>query len=91
MAAVQAELFRPHTSILLARAGETLFGHDWQSPMARALHLNVRTVQRIAAAARKSEPYPVSAAALDTVTRLLDDRAAQCAEVRTEIEDARGV
>jgi hypothetical protein len=91
MASAQSELFRPHQSVMLAQAGEALFGENWQSPLARALRVNVRTMQRIAAAAHRREAYPVAPQVLDGVVGLLAARAEQCVEIKGEILDARGV
>lgn len=43
----------------IAAAAEALWGKQWQTPMARELRLDLRRVQRIAAAARDDQPYPV--------------------------------
>lgn len=48
-------------SQLFAQAGEALFGPEWKQPMADLLGMNVRTVRRIAKAARDGEDYPVNA------------------------------
>jgi hypothetical protein len=41
---------------LLHQTGEALYGPQWQSPLARALAVNVRTVQRWASG--RNEPPP---------------------------------
>ncbi len=45
---------------LLAGAGKALFGDEWQSPLARRLRIELRTVQRWAKAAREGSTYRVS-------------------------------
>lgn len=44
----------------IADACEALWGERWQSTMARELGMNLRGVQRLAAAARDDRAYPVS-------------------------------
>lgn len=41
----------------LTAAAEALWGAQWQSAMARAMRLDLRRVQRIAAAARDDKTY----------------------------------
>lgn len=41
----------------ISRAAEALWGERWQSSMSRALALDLRRVQRIAAAARDDDTY----------------------------------
>ena len=48
------------TPQLFAQAGEALFGPEWKQPLADLIGMNVRTVRRIAAAAREGEDYPVN-------------------------------
>lgn len=50
------------TPDLVCRAGHALFGEEWQSPLARMLDVNDRTIRRIAKAAREGADYTVNAA-----------------------------
>jgi hypothetical protein len=65
---------------LLTRTGELLFGPAWQSPMARELGANLRTVQRWAAGDRR--PGPEQWAALAEIIR---NRRGHLASVLEEI------
>jgi hypothetical protein len=76
---------QPHASALLAEAGRALYGADWQSPLARRLGLNLRTVQRISAAAASGEPYPIAPGVLSEVEKHLAEHAAQCTDLRARI------
>ncbi len=50
----------PDGAALLASVGASLYGREWPAPLARALGVNVRTLQRLAAAVREGRGYPVS-------------------------------
>lgn len=75
---------------LVARAGRALYGADWQSPLARALELQLRTVQRIAAAAEAGQPYPVAPGVLTELSDKLRDHSAACAALASEISSFHG-
>ncbi len=77
---------QPYASELFARAGEALYGDDWQSPMARALGLNLRTVQRLAAAARDAQPYRIAPALMDEVAKLVRAREGELKSVWMDIK-----
>lgn len=68
---------------LLWRAGKLLYGSGWQEPMARALGVNPRTVQRWAVGARTPGAEIWSALAglvrdqRDDLAALLDELASQ--------------
>ena len=55
----------PYASELLACAGQALYGKGWQSALARDLGLQLRTVQRIAQAAREGRAHRVGEATMD--------------------------
>jgi len=59
---------------LLAAAGEAIAGERWQAPLARALNMNLRTVQRWAEAAREDRTYPVPPGLLEELLGLLERR-----------------
>lgn len=56
--------------------GEALWGEHWQSPMARALRANIRTVQHWAAG-----NYQPSCATMRKLVALLEDRQARTTAV----------
>lgn len=43
----------------LVELGHRLYGRDWQSAIAREHDVNLRTIQRIARAAKNRQAYPV--------------------------------
>jgi hypothetical protein len=63
----------------LRRIGQLLFGPDWQAPLARALNINTRTVQRWATgeAAPKgdlrADLAPVADARVQELQKLADE------------------
>lgn len=56
----------------IANAAEALWGPLWQSEMARAMPMNLRTVQRIAAAARDDQRYTMREADVAKLLGLLE-------------------
>ena len=64
----------PYAAELLVQAGQQLFGEGWQSDLARLLELDLRTVQRIARAARVGQPYRIAAATMDRLAQHVRDR-----------------
>lgn len=64
----------PTAAELTAMAGRALYGADWQSPMARALSVQLRTVQRVAAAAAEGRDYPAARAWRLELAGLVDGR-----------------
>lgn len=75
----------PLPSSLVAEAGRLLYGEEWQSPLARDLDLNLRTVQRIAAAAAKGEPYRIAPGVLAELVERLAKHASDCMALRAEL------
>lgn len=86
---------QPSDAALLARVGADMYGQEWPAPLARLLDVNVRTMQRLAAAVREGRGYPLNPNLLAEAARLLRvraqahlhdaellDRAAQAAERR---------
>lgn len=58
----------------IAKAAEALWGERWQSSMARTLALDLRRVQRIAAAARDDTTYRVPRALLGQLLAQLEKK-----------------
>lgn len=46
---------------IFAQAGEAMFGEEWKGPMADLLGMDVRTVRRIAKAAREGTDFQINA------------------------------
>jgi monoamine oxidase len=65
---------------LLIRGGEALYGPNWQSPLARGLGVNLRTVQRWAAGGLHYPPEGV-------LHRLLEHAAERIAEIKQAREE----
>lgn len=76
-------------SAVVAEAGRLLYGDDWQSPLARDLRLNLRTVQRIAAAAGRNEPYRIADGVLVELAALLSSRSSACQHLAITIAGLR--
>jgi len=72
--------------MVLAREARSLFGEDWQAPLARLIDLPERTLDRIAQAALAGSDYPGSAAALKRFSECL---AALAATTRKESQAAQ--
>ncbi len=72
----------PTAAELAAMVGRALYGADWQSPMARALGVQLRTVQRVAAAAADGRDYPAARAWLADLGGLIDGRSAELVALR---------
>lgn len=56
----------------VAAAAQALWGASWQSAMAKALKLDLRRVQRMAAAARDDLAYPIPRALLEDLLRKIE-------------------
>lgn len=67
---------------LVATVCREVFGADWQTPLSRALDLNLRTVQRMAAAAEAGDDYRPAALWLDELVPLLDGHLVRLARLR---------
>ena len=77
---------QPYASELFAQAGVALYGDNWQGPMAQAMGLNVRTVQRIGASARDGEPYRIPPALMDELAKLVRAREGELKAVWMDIK-----
>lgn len=87
---------------LFAKAGAAIYGDEWTGPLARALGINLRTVQRWKEAAARGEDYQVSRTLLAEVqatftreAKRLQGRAGDCVRAAHElhqllVDDARG-
>jgi hypothetical protein len=62
---------RPSDAQLIARAGVSMFGDEWPAPLARALGVNPRTMQRLAAAVREGRGYPLNPSLIEDLAALL--------------------
>jgi hypothetical protein len=70
---------------LVAQAGVALFGADWRGPMAQALGMNLRTIQRVAVAAERGEGYPLAPGAFADLARLALGRSEALAALASEL------
>lgn len=66
---------RPTDAELVVECGAALYGERWQSPLARALGLDLRTMQRLARAVRDGGDYPVGPAVMLNLRSLLRSHA----------------
>lgn len=71
---------------LFTAAGETLYGEEWKQPLADLLGMNVRTVRRIAKAAKDGEPYPVHPSLAATLAEHLRNHAKRARTQAAEAE-----
>lgn len=77
---------------LIADAGRALYGEEWGIPLANALGLNPRTVQRIAQAAREGEGYrSINSGMLKDLAALLATRQAEIRRLEQKILGAAAV
>jgi hypothetical protein len=72
-------------AVLVARAGETLYGDKWAGPLARVLGVKERTTRRVKAAAIIGDPYPVAPEVLDDLKAVLLGRSADMQRLAREI------
>lgn len=70
---------------LFAEAGRTLYGDHWQSPMARLLGINLRSVQYIAAAAEAGESYRIAPGVMTEIVDHLKERGRACQDLQSRI------
>lgn len=75
----------PSGALLLSQIGEALYGEQWQSPLARALDVNLRTMQRWAAG-QNDPPEHLR----EDMIRLLHDRQQAISELLARLNPARG-
>jgi hypothetical protein len=66
---------------LLIRGGEAIYGPNWQSPLARALDINLRTIQRWYAGGPGAPPMGM----LNQLIEHCNERIAVIAQVRENI------
>lgn len=69
---------------LVKRAGEALFGNQWQTPLAEALKVSDRTMRRWV-----SGETPVPAGVLDDIERVAHGRVADIYAFMSELKSAR--
>ena len=70
---------------MLREIGEALYGDHWISPLARALGVNVRTMQRWAAAQNSVPPESVNA-----LLQVLSDRHTAISKLLVELWPEQG-
>ena len=76
---------KPSGPRAVARAGQLLYGDEWQSPLQRELGMNLRTLQRSAKAAAEGADYPVAPGVLKDLAAILGSRAASCASMAADL------
>lgn len=64
----------PTPAQLVVNVGQALYGAEWQSPFARDLGVNLRTMQRVAAAARDGDDYSSAKAWIADLLPIIDAR-----------------
>lgn len=79
----------PTAAEVVALAGRALYGESWQTDMARALGVQLRTVQRVAAAAAAGQDYAAARAWLDDLAVIVKERAVALSAVGALLERAR--
>lgn len=77
---------QPTNADLFAAAGAALFGDHWQSPVARLLNINLRSVQYIAAAAERGAEYRIAPGVMAELGQHLKARSAACLDIARQIE-----
>lgn len=70
---------------LFAEAGRALYGELWQSAMARRLNINQRTVQYIASAASRGEPYRIAPGIMAELVDILREQSTVCKDLSRKI------
>jgi len=79
----------PTLPALIAAAGRALYGEEWGRPLAQALNVNERTIQRIAKAAREGEGYrSIGPGLMRDLAELLAARAAEIKAVERQVRAA---
>ena len=66
---------------LFCKCSESLFGPQWQSEMARALDVNIRTVQRWASGSNDLSPW-----VFEKLPALLNERQAELAKLNKLVQ-----
>lgn len=74
-------------AVLVANVAEAIYGATWQSHLARDLDLNLRTVQRIAAAAAEGKAYRARTGVLRELAEALNGHIIVCQELFYELVD----
>ena len=69
---------------LVDHAGRLMFGEEYRRPLALALGVNPRTVERVAAAAREGRDYPAARAMTHDLAGLIADHATAAADLAAE-------
>lgn len=78
----------PTTAQLVAMIGEALYGDRWVSDLARRLKVQMRTMERVARAARDGLDYRGAANWLDDLDMALQERAGDIVRIRALLEPA---
>ncbi len=78
----------PCPAELVAMAGRALYGADWQAPLSRFLNVQLRTVQRVAAAAADGRDYPAALAWLPDLAAELETHRGRLAALKALIDRA---
>lgn len=73
----------------IERAGRVLWGELWQSALARELHINVRTIQRIYRANMEGSDYPVDPNVIRELEDLICERITDLKGALDEITPTR--
>lgn len=73
---------KPSAAELVVMTGRALYGTSWQSDLAQALGVQLRTVQRVAEAARAGQDYASARAWREDLAGLVEGRTRELAALR---------